>query len=489
MDRDLTHLYAGFGGQSATESRFVTDSLDLFAAVPMETDMTGSMVSVLDPVTAIQDRSPIKFSLQAIPNHYLDLNSAKLKGVFSVVRINKANLQEEPVFTDNVGICNYYGASLFSALDVNISGQSVSKMASPNLHLKMYLQTLLSYGSDAKATHLNASGWCMDDPGEFDSWTSHANRIRQKAVERSKDCEFVLPLNVDIFSINKLFPDFLNITFTFNRTRDEIPLNLVKARATKDFTEAQKNLMSETEKKEWEDWLAGDPERVKNANNSTYKIKLKQLNLIVPRIIIQPSLVAKHQQLLKSGKLMRYPITRTEIKELTQIPHQSKSLNVQLYSGRLPNNIIIGLISSDALTGNFTKNPYNFDNHNVCRLHLEVNQKVIPAGGYTPDFSKGRYAKEYYGLFENTGIHFSNNSNAITPRLFKSGCTLYAFDLSPDKCLNYHTHIEEFGLITLHIELAKKAEEALTPVCFASFDDVLCINAQGGCFYELASAC
>lgn len=491
MEHELTHLYAGYGGQSATEARSRSDTLDLFSGVPSETDMRGSMTSYINPCSAIQDGEPIKFTINAVPNHYLDLGTAKLKGVVKIVRVDKATNEEKPYVTRNVSVCNYFPAALFSALDVNIMGRSVSKMASPNLHMKMYLQTLLSYGSEAKMSHLRAAGWCMDEAETFDDFEGLGYKSRRGAFDKGIDVDFMLPLNVDIFSIHKLFPDFLDIDITFHRTRDSIPLRAVDAVEDETIKKSDEDVAALTPaaKIKYDAKIAKDKANVEEANKSTYKIRIKNLTLIVRRILIQQNLVKHHQHLLNGGKLLRYPVTRTEIKELCQINTDTKSLVVnQLYSGRLPNNLIIGLIPSKALQGDFALNPFNFGNHNVCSIYLEVNQKIVPAGGYKPQFDKGLYSKEFYGLFENTGIHFSNNGNAISPKLFKDGCCLYAFDLSPDLCLNYHTHMEEFGLITLHIQMTECPQKALTPISFASFDDVLCINSNGECFYELAGA-
>ena len=221
----------------------------------------------------------------------------------------------------------------------------------------MYLQTLLSYGSEAKSTHLRASGWCIDEAERFDDWKSSGYQARKPAVKHGAECDFVLPLNVDIFSINKLLPDTLDIDFTFHRTKDSIPLRVVDATHDEemDKTDAQKNAMSTAEKAAYDAWVEREPTDIVEANKSTYKIKLKQLTLIIRRILLQPSLVKQHQQLLNGGKLLRYPITRTEVKELAQIPAKTKSLCInQLYSGRLPNNIIIGLLKSKALMGDFS---------------------------------------------------------------------------------------------------------------------------------------
>ena len=469
-------LHAGVGGQNVTQARVESDCLDLFADVPAETAMRGNMTLNLSPVSAITDSGSVKFHINAVPNHYVDMSSAVLAGTICVKRVDLSTSEEHAVEVNNVSICNYFPAALFSSLDIDILGKSASKMTTPYSHLKMYLQTLLSYGKGAKDTHLAAAGWIMDEPGQFETFGSEACKQRGSLIEYSKQCDFAMPLNIDLFSLDKLLPDFLDIHITFHRNPHTIPLT-----TTKPGEPERADGMTDEEFKKVK-------EKYERAGTASYRIKILDLRLIMRQVLIDPGVVLRHQQkLAEKNSLMRYPLTRTEVKGLECMPPKTKQLNVNnLFTGRLPNSIIIGLLKSDALTGALGKNPFNFDNFGIKNIYLTVNQKRIPAEGYRPDFTTGNFAKAYYGLFENTGIHFSDRSNAISPDLFKSGCCLFAFDLSPDLCMNYHGHETKYGLITLHIELSKELTEAVTPICYSSYDDVFCINGDGMCFYEMA---
>ena len=477
MESGRASLYSGSGyaSQAETQARAQTSSLDLFEQAPLEKQMRGSTESVIMP-NCLDDTGPYTFQIKKMPHHYVDLGSCRLTGKVSVRQIDLSTGQDSAVLTDNISICNYFPAALFRAVNVNVMGQSVSKMSAPFLHLKMYLQTLLGYNEGAKDTHLRAAGWSMDRAKEFETKDHGEAANRKTKLEYSKVFDFSLPLTTDLFALDKLLPDFLDLEITFERNLDSIPLYVnqldVKEPLPEDATDDQKAKRA----------------REIAANAATFKIKFHSLALRVRRVLLTANLVAEHQRLLHQDKPMRYPLTRTEVKVAGTISTGESSIVLNdLFNNRLPNNLVIGLMHTSNLNGSFKRNPFYFPNLKLTNIYLEVNQKKVPPDGYTPNFEKGLVSREYRALFDNCGIQNSNHTNAISPELFYDGCTLYAFDLTPDMCLNYHSHMQEFGLITATVMLGEPVKEPVSVVVFASFDDVFFIDKDGQCFYEMAA--
>ena len=68
-------------------------------------------------------------------------------------------------------IVNLFPHSLFSQVDLEIDGVNLSSQ--DNLYpYKAYLESLLTYGHDAKFSHLTTEHFVKDTPGQFESRSS-----------------------------------------------------------------------------------------------------------------------------------------------------------------------------------------------------------------------------------------------------------------------------------------------------------------------------
>jgi hypothetical protein len=96
---------------------------------------------------------------------------------------------------------------------------------------------------------------------------------------------------------------------------------------------------------------------------------------------------------------------------------------------------------------------------------------------YTPNFSTNFVVKEYLELFDQTGVSGDDTGNLITPNQYMDGCTLYAFDLTPDKCNGLHTHTPKpTGSLKLQYEFREPNTEQINLLIFASIPSAIIID-------------
>ena len=62
-----------------------------------------------------------------------------------------------------------------------------------------------------------------------------------------------------------------------------------------------------------------------------------------------------------------------------------------VFTGALPDLIIVGLVRCADLAGGYQRNPFNFRNFGVNRIELKRNGTSRPIEGYTPNFATGQY--------------------------------------------------------------------------------------------------
>lgn len=333
-----------------------------------------------------------------------------------------------------------------------------------------YSETLLTYGYDASETHLKASRFQMDTVGAFKKFKVKTGtgedecdaydgiKIRSNWIEKSTVVDFFMPLHSDVLKIDRLLPDKLSLDINLTREKDSFVLLAPK--------EAGKN----------------------------YKIKLLNLALHVRKIQPKASYVAHINKKLDAGDHALYPLTRTVVK-CRNIPGGTTNGDLHdVFSGRIPNMIVLGLVKTAAYTGSLIKlkrilfnelintfifvgaideNPFFFGNCGVTSLNLAVNSKNYPAIPYKPRYSENLYMREYRSLSDNINIKYGNSGCAVTPELFHNGCTFYAFDLTPDTCGNFHQHLEDRGKVDVHMTFqAATPQGGLTAIIYASFNDL-----------------
>lgn len=435
----------GVGALQQTESEYMASSLDLFQSPPTEDTMLYSRESKYHPTGTLTDSGPFNFHLPSENSLFVDTSSIRLEGSVQIKkRVNGAVV--DLVEADKVFLCNYWPHALFRSIEVSLNGVMVSYISSPASHYRAMIETLLSYGEDASKTHLRASQWLIDQEGQYeqllpDQLTGvlpHCKRAKMFA--KSAIVPFCTPLHSDILRLDKLLVDRMSMDINLSRERDAFAL------MTNDDTD--------------------------------YIIKIVDLSLHVRKIALAPTFVNEVNKRMDAGQRARYPLTRSVVKTRSIAKGSMYAPLNDLFSGRIPNTVIVGIVTSDAYLGNSKKNPFNFQNFDMNSVALMVNSKSYPAVRYTPNFKKGKYMREYRGFLDAIGVGFLNQGCLVTPERFHSGACLFAFDLTPDMCGNFHIHKGDRGSMSLEIAFGSATPEELTAIVFTTVSDEFQIDAD-----------
>lgn len=410
---------------SSHKSVSTKTELDIFATPPTQTSVEGGSTFCYRPISSLSDSSPIEFIVAASGDEYVDLARTMLH---LIVKVNFGTAGNDVAPTNN------WLHSMFSHVDVSLNQKCITP-PSNNYNYRAYIENLLNYSSNAKNSHLTSCMWHKDDAGKMNE-SNNTGYIQRKKLIAKGTVELYGNLHCDIFNSDK---------FMINGV--EICVKLIKA----------KN----------EFHLMG-------VNPAT--IEIIDANLFVRKVKINPSILLAHAQALNITNA-KYPITRVEVKTITiGTAVQGKSLD-NIFLGQLPKRCIIGLVESTAFNGTLATNPYNFDHFNLNYLSLYLDSTQIPSKPLTPDFATCRYTREYYTLFEGTGIRFSDTGNAISLEDYPNGYCLMAFDLTPDlSCSEQHWNIIRSGTLRAEIRFDKPLEKTTTVIIFAEFDNLIEID-------------
>jgi hypothetical protein len=469
------------GGLAFTENDVVSHATDVFRPIAQEVSMKSSNVVYVRPISSSQE-GPWEFKIMQRGNQYMQTNQMRLYLRCKVTDSNNAKITE----ADGVGVCNLLGNSLIQTIEVEIGGKAIPELQNTHANYKAYLETLLSYNEDARKGHLQASLFHLDDADQFDDVKYGTGRRevvaveavaakaaegdkpavqavaavtgvpgdpnsgnegylrRRELVQDSRLFECIVPLHCDFLNCDRLLPPGIDLTVKLTRASDAFIL------------------MHPT-----------------SATGKKFKLHIEDMRLTVPYISVADSIIAEHKRRITTEPIL-LPIKKTEI-----ITHTFGAGNTNLnitnqFHNRTPKTLIIGMLATESYNGSTKTNPYNFKHFNVDSVNIVHNGQCIPTEPYRPDWTNELIAREYRGFLDNIGVGTDNIGNCITPIQYSGGTTLFAFDLTPDRCNGYHWHKrEEGGSVDIDLRFKQPIPAGgVTVMLFAVYDALVAIDAN-----------
>ena len=144
--------------------------LDLFAVQPTQTSIEEASVVEYHPINSLANRAPTLTYPAAA-------SSTSTRTIFNCTCVRKLYDRAWAIISSKIALSNrstsYFTAcfrnSLFSQVNVSLSSTLISNSTNTYPYRAM-LETLLSYGSDAKASQLTSEMYYKDDAGRMDAF-------------------------------------------------------------------------------------------------------------------------------------------------------------------------------------------------------------------------------------------------------------------------------------------------------------------------------
>lgn len=414
--------------------------IDLFTVPPLNTSMErGGYVNYL-PVSSITEQGPLEFNINGSNEEYIDLGRTYLYLKVQVTTNDGANLEADA----KVGPVNLFFHSLFSQVNVHLRDALVSPSVNTYPY-KAYLETLLSYGEDAKNTQLTSELWCADQ-GNFNNHDPYqgADDLKNIGLARratyiagSKNLEMMGRIHSDIFQQDRYLLNGVDLHVKLIRSPTTFHL------------------------------MAG-------ANQ--FITKIKEAALYVRKVKLNPTISLAHSKMLDQGKFAKYPVRRGVVTSFT-ISQNSLSFNKEnVVSGQLPRRIVVGFVRNAAFNGNVKLNPFNFEHFDLNYLSFNVGSQTFPSQPLKPNFAENQHLQAYMTLFEGTGMLNADKGHGITRDQFPSGFALYVFDLTADMCQGSHIDPIKHGNLRMEVHFAKALPATVNAVIYSEYDNLIQID-------------
>jgi hypothetical protein len=424
--------------------------LDLFSVPGTQTSQEKNAYFPHYPVSSLEESGTIEFDIKP-SSHYTDLSSTRLY-IKAKIDVESGNLPA----TDKATPVNMLMHALFSKVDVFV-GEKMVTQSSGTYPWKAGIETLLNFGTDAKASHLWSSimyskdtAGRVDDtnPDDSTAMDTGGNVVNQGLKQRhertkgGKEFELYAPLHVDFF----MQPKYLI---------SQVPIRIRLIRNPATFC-----LMSAS-------------------GTTRYKINILNAALWVRRVSVSASVEVAHAKVLQNSNAL-YPIHRVEMEQVS-VPVGTRAMTRDnFFAGRVPTRLVVGLLSNEAVNGSLTKSPFHFQSFGLENLELSLDGE--PAAG-TPmsfDFTNKLYTRGYENLFEFLNKSYKDAGLDITYEDFGGGHALFCFDLTADGCGNCSDHVEltRNGNLRLKLGFKNNLTETINVMLYGEFESCIEITKQ-----------
>lgn len=424
--------------------------LDLFSVPPLNTSMERGDQCIYHPISSLSDSGPIEFNVNASTEEYIDLGRTQLYVKLQVTATDGGNLKANA----KVAPVNLLLHSLFSQVDVKLRDTLITPSVNTYPY-QAYLETLLSYGNDAKESQLSSELWWSDhyDFNNADIYNedhkNHGMKKRSEFISESKTLELMGRLHCDIFLQDRYLLNGVDMHVKLIRSNEMFHL------------------------------LSAD---------GAFNTKILGVSLHVRKVKINPNIALMHSKQLDQGQLAKYPIRRSVVSTFT-IPAGNFSFNKEnVVSGQLPRRIVIGFVNNAAFNGDFKLNPYNFEHFDLDYLSLNMGSQSFPSQPLKPDFKNGDYLQAYMTLFQGTGMLHADRGHGIQRAHYCHGYTLYVFDLTADMCEGSHMDPIKYGSLRMEVHFKTALQNTINVVVYSEYDNLIQIDRARNIITDFAAS-
>ena len=453
-------------------------ALDLFETPVSNLGIVDSKIVSFKPSNAYNIEGSIKFRIPAAGNCYFDLRHLYLKTAVRIMRADGTpippspkrlwtqphaqpqtpatgvpgashakNLTPEAEGTDDlwrVGPVAYLAHSLWDGVEVRFN-DCVVHGGQTGYSYRAILNTLLGE-NEVTDEELQCGMFIKDTPGDIDNVdptsTSNVGLLkRSELMSESRTIELLSKLDIDVLKTNKHLLNGVAIDLTLVPTSSAFKL------------------------------------LTPNRTYNDYVLEIVDISLELKMITPSNQVLVGHQEVMQSNlSRAKYFYLKEDLRKFS-ISAGSNSFFVEdAFNGKIPSQLSLFFVPSDALSGRMHKNPYAFKHFNLTYLNVSISGRPSPTGALSFDFKNGKYIKGYMDLYSGKSTPASN-SQRITLEEFKDGYSIFRIILN-DQNESEHFPSSREGSLRLECRFAEQLEESVIMLAHITLPGMLEIDYQ-----------
>ena len=207
------------------------------------------------------------------------------------------------------------------------------------------------------------------------------------------------------------------------------------------------------------------------------KLNIEEIFLEVCKVLVSPEIMMGHDAGLQISDTI-YPFARTDVCTFNISKGLFNTTLEDIWQGEVPTCLVVGMVKSQAYNGDFNLNPFNFKHFDISNIGFYVNGEPTTHPPLQLDVANGNYIQGLNSLYRVTGKLMENTDLGITRESYKQGYTLIGFDVDPTTSPDFrYIGKPRQGHTKLEIKFKTGLVEPVTLILFATFPEIMCIDA------------
>lgn len=390
------------------------------------------------PIGQINNKSVIEFNVYGSGNRYIDLRRTRLTVEIRIVRSDGTPIKMDE---DNVALVNLAHSTIFRQCDVLMQHVNINPDVGINYAYKAYIDTVLNCSEDAKESHLSGEFFFKD--------TAHAMKsndpkdganvglyTRSLFTNQGQTIQLSGPLHSDVFKINRYLLNGVPINIRLNPALDTFSLV--------------------------------------SPDKKNYQLQILDAKLKICHVHVNPDVVIMHNHGLEQSPAI-YPFNKSEIKAYSVASGMTSFMASDMFQGRIPTRVVVGLTPEKGYSGSFEHNPFYFPHMNCNYMAFHINGVSRPDTPFTPDFKTGKCVESFLSISRGMGIGRDDSGNFIDIRDYPVAYAFHVFDIHSTQNKNIHVK-QNRGQTLLDIRFDTPLPEPTTVIVYASFSSSIEID-------------
>ncbi|CAH3025973.1 unnamed protein product, partial [Porites evermanni] len=343
-------------------------SLQLFDVPDVDYRYEASREVEFQPaLTGIQ---PITFSIPGSDDYY-DTNSLRFKVKVRLTNpaagytgLDAGLLISDGNETRHVYCINNFGHTIFRDITLSMNGVLMTEQSN-TYHYRACLETLLNYNREEGATKLAPQGWVNQ--------LNVVNVMGATAVNSDVPTDANWSGNTDLRALtSRLLEEHWH---TFLIRPHLPPLKTGKLLVPNVQMDFELFLNPNTV------YLMGTPNKgtlVAKKFPAIHPEDIK-VTLLMRKVTLNASVYVRLQKERQLGKqIARYPVVRSEIRTFSFDGRTTQWEQDNVFVGRFPDRVMVGLLHSNAFNGDLQRNPFAFEKFGFTQIRQTLNGEEYP---------------------------------------------------------------------------------------------------------------
>ena len=456
------------------------EELAIFEKPIQNVGVRRSHCTTFYPVNDFSSQGVIQFAIANNSNCYVDLRKTQLNITCKIVACNGDIVETPKVATAQpaaaaaatdgtsggddaeaskksddagkakigiVGVVNNFMHSMFSRVDVALQNKVLTHSDQSYPYLA-YLKTLLYSSKEEKESALQTQMYFKDTAGAVhdSNWFMGDNaglKTRSKFFANSREVDMCGHLYSDVLEISRFIPY-------------GVPLNITLYPSTPEFC-----------------LLSPDSD----SSSGQYKVVITKASLNVCMVEVAPVILTSHANTLKTRPAI-FPYSKTEVKKFTIARGVFSAEVNDAFNGRVPAELIWGLVSDSSNHGQLKENPFNFEHYGLNFIQVSVDGQDMGQGPIQPRYGEDPEDSIYMDAYKTLcGLDGDDWCAPVTRHDFPQGYCFYriyseALQSGNDDIIP----LKRSGNMRISLKFENQLTQAATLKIFAKFPAALKID-------------